>query len=308
MKVNSRGIITIVVAALCLTACGNGDSNDNNGGGGRGGGGPTTTWTPPSPTPTLTLPPERATYQVPQASCRGDYNVPLVVTTDNEAEAAYINKIDACTTRAQDSIYLQNNSDAVWVLHHTGSRSGTVAPWQDDDAMSMFRTIVTSGQTLLVPGGAVTVNLPPSEVVWNLNLPLTVGWVGYGVVRQRISTLFQTAWTNAIKSSHPAGAALVACTAAVTTYANSVNGLADKQLSVIVMDVLGDTIAVNNCRKELKLVRVRYADSGRVVALSEDIATIGKQTEFLEGIERSLKFAKQANRFSELAVYFLTHH
>jgi hypothetical protein len=306
MKVESRGIITIVVAALCLGACGNG--GNNSGSGGYTPPTTTTTWTPPSPTPTLTLPPVRATYQVPQASCKGDYNVPLIVTTDNEAEVAYINKIDACTTRAQGSIYLRNNSDAVWVLHHTGSRSGTVAPWQDDAAMSMFRTIVTSGPTLLVPGGAVTVNLPPSEVVWNLNLPLTVGWVGYGVVRQRISTLFQTAWTNAIKSSHPAGAALVACTAAVTTYADSVDRLADKRLSAIVMDVLGDTIAVNNCRKELKLVRVRYVDSGRVVALSEDIAIIGKQTEFLEGIEGSLKFAKQANRFSELAVYFLSHH
>jgi hypothetical protein len=149
------------------------------------------------------------------------------------------------------------------------------------------------------------VDLPPSEVVWNLNLQLTIGWVGYGVVRQRISALFQKAWTEAIKSSHPAGAALVACTGAVTTYADSVSGLAEKQGSAIVMAALSDTIAVKNCYQELQLVKVRYVDSNQVVALSEDIAAIGKRTDFLEGIESSLEFAKKANRFEELVIHFL---
>lgn len=309
MKVICRGIITVVLTALCLTACGSTDDTTSGGGGFPP---PTTTWTPPTPTPMP--PPARATYQVPQASCQGDYSVPLTVTTDDAAEATYIDKIDACTTRSQTSIYLKNNSDAVWILHHTGNRPGTVAPWQDDAAMStfraivstdQFRNIVSSGQTLLVPGGAVTVDLPPSEVVWNLNLQLTIGWVGYGVVRQRISALFQKAWTEAIKSSHPAGAALVACTGAVTTYADSVSGLAEKQGSAIVMAALSDTIAVKNCYQELQLVKVRYVDSNQVVALSEDIAAIGKRTDFLEGIESSLEFAKKANRFEELVIHFL---
>ena len=295
MKVNTRGIITIVALALCLGACSN---NDQTGNGGR----PTITWTTPP----------KATYQVPQGACLAPYNVPLVVTTDTAAEAAYINKIDACTTEAQNSTYLKNNSDAVWVLSATGSVVGTVTSWGDDAAKSSFRGVFKAGQRFLLPGSAVTVNLPPSSVVWDLDLPLTVGWVGQGVVASRITALFQTAWTDAIKNNSRAGAALVECTAAVAKYAASVNGLAKQQLSnivvdALVMDALGTGKAVNNCRRQLMKVVVKPAGSERAILLSDDIAHVSKQTRYLDEIESSLKFAKQGSRYFELAIRFVSH-
>ncbi|QNE18927.1 hypothetical protein F1D05_14670 [Kribbella qitaiheensis] len=298
----AKVIISVVVLGLGLSGCCNGADCEVT---------PTPATSrisiPPFSPPPSDPPPAKATYQVPRTDCPGNYGVPLVVTTDTEAEVEYIDKITACTTVSGATTYLENNSDAVWVLRNTGSVDGDVTPWGDTLTMTSYRGIFAAGRNFLVPGGVVTVDLPPASLAWDLELPLTVGWVGHSVVAGKIASLGQQALADALKRTGRLSPALVQCTLAVTKYAGTVDGLADKQLSTIVMEGLGVGIATSKCRDETLKVTVREPTTKLPIALSDDIAKASRVTEYLEGIDKFLNYAKQGSRFSKLAIRFVAH-
>jgi hypothetical protein len=235
-------------------------------------------------------PPQQATYQVPDEDCPVDYGIGLLVATDTAAEVDYIDKIIACTTTAGASLYLKNNSNAIWVLRNTGQVAGTVRPWQDNRTRTSFRNVFAKGRPLLIPGGVVTANLPPSSVAWEIDLPLTIGWVAHGVVAGKIGALGQTALLDALERRSAGGAALATCTLTTVQYAESVQGLADKDLSDVVLAGLGAGVATNKCHQASLKVKLGQSAS-RVLA--DDIDQLGRQTQVLDGIEKWLAYAKK---------------
>jgi hypothetical protein len=246
-------------------------------------------------------PPQQATYQVPDEDCPVDYGVGLLVATDTAAEVNYIDKIIACTTTAGGSLYLKNNSNAVWVLSTTGKTAVTVRAWQDNRTRTSFRKVFAKGRPLLVPGGVVTANLPPSSIVWAIDLPLTVGWVAHGVVAGKIGALGETALLDALERRSPGGAALATCTLATVQYAQSVNGLGNKKLSDVVLAGLGAGVATNKCHQASLKVKLQPSAPR---ALADDIDQLRRQTQVLDGIEKWLAYAKKGSGLFNLTIRF----
>jgi hypothetical protein len=309
MKVNSRGIITIVVAALCLGACGNGDDNNRGGSGGGdggGGGGPTTTWTlPSSPTPTLTfslptITPERATYQVPNAKCPGNYGRGLNITTETPAELDYVDKIVACVNDDETATYLRNESDAVWLLHDNGSSGATVEHWSPNLHITSFRSVFATPEGVLPPGllapkDVITTRIPTADLEWTINLPLSLSWEAHEMVTTKIASLGQVALINALKRKNAAGAAIAQCAFTMNEIAQKTSDLAEQDMSDMLLTGLGVGIAANKCRERAAEVRV-LDNSKRPIVLSQDLAELKGQTKVLEFAESRLSTAKLGAR------------
>jgi hypothetical protein len=292
----TKVIIGVVVLGVGLSGCCTGSQCET-------GPTPETTLRESSVTPSLPLPPpaQQTTYQVPDEDCPVDYGTGLLVATDTAAEVDYINKITACTTTDGANLYLKNNSNAVWVLRTTDKIAGKVRLLQDNRTRTSFRNVFANGRQLLVPGGVVTVDLPPSSVAWVLDLPLTIGWVGHSVVVGKIGALGQTALLAALERRSPAGTALATCTLTAVQYAQSVDRLADKDLSDVVLAGLGAGTATNKCHQATIKVQL---DQSATRALADDIDQLSRQTQVLEGIENWLAYAKRAAGPFKLAIHF----
>jgi hypothetical protein len=292
----TKVIIGVVVLGVGLSGCCTGSECVT-------GPTPETTSRESSVTPSLP-PPQKATYQVPDEDCPVDYERGLLVATDTAAEVDYIDKIIACTTTAGATLYLKNNSNAVWELRNTGKVAGTARPWQDNRTRTSFRNVFAKGRQLLIPGGIVTVNLPPSSVAWDINLPLTIGWVAHGVVAGKVGAQGQTALLDALERRSAAGAALATCTLTAAQYAQSLDGLADKDMSDVVLAGLGAGPATNKCHQAA--VKVKLGQSAPR-ALADDIDQLRRQTQVLEGIEKWLAYAKTGAGTFKLAIRFPGH-
>ena len=299
MKVNSRGIITIVVAALCLGACGNGDDNKVSGGSGGGITTPTTTWTPPSATP------ERATYHVPDADCPENYGHGLDIMTETPAELDYVDKIVACVDDQGTATYLRNESDAVWVLHDNGTSGAKVTHWSPNLNITSFRSVFTARRGLLPPKDVITTAIPTADLEWTIDLPLSLSWEAHELVAGKVASLGKTALIDALKGRTKAGAAIAQCAFTMNAIAEKTSGLADKDMSDLLLDGLGAGIATNKCRERAAEVRV-FDSSRRPVALSQELTELKSETKALEFAESRLSTAKLGARVLKW-IHFLPH-
>jgi hypothetical protein len=275
---------------MLLVGCGGGDGGDG-GGNSSGGNSSGDDGDPSEPTPT----PVETSYTVPNASCPGDYGTGLTITTDVPAEVQYLDEIVACTNNA-GATYLYNDSDAVWNLHRTGANSPTVTYW-DSATLGWkawsFEQIVSPEQALLVPGGSVTVNLPPESLEWDLDLVKSVAWQGHDLVVEKLQSAGKAAVIAALKRETQAGAALVACTFAVHELAKTKTDLENADLTEVVLDGLGVTVSGSNCTiQAAEVVRVE-PQTGQSVALADDIAELKQQTALLSKVETKLNNASR---------------
>jgi hypothetical protein len=308
MKVNSRGIITIVALALCLTACGNNDESDPPPPP------PTTTWTPPTsptPTPTWTLslpsitPTVRATYQVPDADCPATFHHGLLISTETAAELKYVDKIVACTTDLGTETYLRNESDAVWALHN--SLDARYFAWSDNLRIASFRSIFESDHVLLAPKGVITATVPPSALTWSIDLLHSLDWEAHELVADKLEAYGEAALIGGAGRLHPAGKALVQCTLAVHAYGKTIAALADEDLSDVLANALATGVAGNKCRQQGAGIRLSSDPSSSIV-LTEELDHLKGQTKFLETFESRWSTAKQGSRVLKFFGLLLRHH
>jgi hypothetical protein len=243
--------------------------------------------------------PQRATYQVPDEACPSNYGTGLSVTTDTPAELQYVDDIVACTTVDGGATYLKNDSDAVWVLSNTGTIDGTAFRWDESLRMASFRSVFGSSQVLLVPAGVVTSTLPPSSLEWTIDLPLSLSWEAHEVVVDKIASLGETALIDALKRKSTAGAAIAQCAFTVHEYADGLSGLAEKDMSEVLLNGLGAGIATNKCRERAAEVGVLDSAEQRV-ALSTELDQLGSQTKLMETVEASLSRTQRAIRVLKL--------
>ncbi|TDU91017.1 hypothetical protein EV138_4618 [Kribbella voronezhensis] len=299
MKVITRGVALILLVALCLSACGGKETGGGGTGGGTDTGGfppPSTTWTPPSPPSSepSSERPERATYQVPDEDCPGNYGHGLDIMTETPAELEYVDKIVACVNDAGTATYLRNESDAVWVLHNNGRTTAGVTHWSPTLDITSFRNVFTT-RALLPPKDVITTSIPTADLEWTIDLPLSLSWEAHALVVAKIASLGKTALIDALKGRTRAGAAIAQCAFTMNELAEKTSDLADKDMSDLLLDGLGAGVAVNKCRERAAEVRV-HDSSNRPIALSEDLAELKGQTKVLEAAESHLSTAKLGAR------------
>lgn len=295
MKVIARGIIAIVLVALCLTACDpdedKGTGGSSTGGSGTGGYSPSRR---PSHTPSWTTPPVRATYQVPDAKCPGNYGHGLNIMTETPAELDYVDKIVACINDQATMTYLRNESDAVWVLHDNGTSGAPVSHWSPNLNITSFRNVFDTLR-LLPPKDVITTRIPIADLEWTISLPLSLSWEAHEQVATKIASLGQTALIAALKRKNAAGAALAQCAFTMNEIAQKTSDLADQDMSDMLLTGLGVGAVANKCRERAAEVRV-VNSSKQPVALSDDLARLKGQTQVLEFAENRLSMAKLGAR------------
>jgi hypothetical protein len=147
-----RLVVPVLLLSATLAGCGS-DTPEPDGAGGAGSA---------EPTP--------YTYLVPDSACPVGWTG-LEVTTDTEAELEYLDDIPACTNDEADTVleadanstYLENNSDAVWLLRSTG-KPGVATSVETTLVEQSFAAAVGeryAGEHIFVPGAKRIVHLAP---------------------------------------------------------------------------------------------------------------------------------------------------
>jgi hypothetical protein len=275
----SAPIPIVALLGLAAASC-NGGGNGDDGGSG----------TPTTP----------ATYQVPVSDCPTGWSG-LTVTTDSEIEVEYLDAMPACTNETTDAVYLKNNSDAVWTLSTNGGVSSPIdASWKE---WSFVHAVASSrpGKNIVVPGAELTVNLPPNEVEWLLDLSLSIAWQGHEVVAEKIQAAGEAAPTAALARETRAGSALAVCTLAVAEYADTISDLEDADAPEVLLNGLGVGVAGSKCHAEAKAAGA-VDDSGRSVQLADELASLRSQTTVLEKVQTKVGWAQKAERFGKFAL------
>jgi hypothetical protein len=294
MLVIARGII--VLLALSLTAAcdnNNGDSRPST---------PTTSWRlPPPSSPT---PAERATYQVPDADCPTNFRHGLLIATETPAELRYVDKIVACTTDQGTETYLRNESDAVWTLHNT--LDANYFTWSDSARIKSFRSIFESDQVLLTPKGVITATVPPSALTWSIDLLHSLDWEAHELFADKLVEYGELALVRQAGRVHPAGKALVQCTLAIHAYGETLDALAEEDLTDVVSTGLATGVAGSKCRQEGANLRLS-SDPNRSIVLTEDLDHLKSQTKFLETFETHWGRATQGSRVVKFFGLLLRH-
>ena len=253
---------------------------------------------------TTTPPPPPVSYRVPDSACPPEYPYGLTVTTDVEAEVEYLDDMPACTNSAQDSIWLQNDTEAVWELKSKSGSAGVVTPLDETLGQVSFMDAVGTNRPLLTPGAQASVNRPPEDVNWVISLRYTVGWASHDLALDRIESLGEAAAVAALKRRSPAGAALAECALAGVEGAKTVANLGDADASQVMIDVLGTSAAGLGCRQAAKTVPTIDAN-GNAAVLSDELTHLGNQTELLEKVHVRVDYAQRASKILTLGLKFV---
>lgn len=284
----------LVLLSVALTACTDPDTTTTS----QSGGGVTTTTAPPPPPPPPppSLTPAYPTYRVPDTSCPDNYGIGLSITTDVAAEVQYLDDVVACTNATGTATYLENKSDAVWRLTSLGARPGRITRWNgqiatliDGSFRSILSEVRTDSGSLMTPGGLLTVDLPPGELRWDLDLVLSTAWQGHDVGVEKIKSVSQDALIAALARKSPARRALATCTIGLYKTARDVTDLPDADFAQVMLTGLGAASATTTSR-QAALYAPAKNEYGKVVTLSEEIGRLKVQGAVLDDVSTKLGY------------------
>lgn len=280
---------------MLLSACATSDAPDS--------GSRSTQTSAPVPPPTLPTPP---TFQVLDNDCPTGWSG-LQVTTQNAAEVEYLDDMPACVSPDGARTYLANRNEAVWLLSSVSGSAGlTASPkitWGEQSFIWAVRDAYP-GKAIIVPGAEMTIDLPPQEVEWVIDLPLSFGWQGHDVVVDKIESAGQAAALAALKRQTQAGAVLAVCTMAVTQYAESVRGLQDASASEVMLSGLGVSASTSRCLSDSAAVGV-VDDAGQPVSLADELRRLQTQAELLGEVQTKVGYAQRASGVLALGLKLL---
>jgi hypothetical protein len=287
----------VIALTLTLTAAGCGpeedDGPDVNGGGGAD---PTSSTTTSTTTRTSTetevpsggeaQPPY---YQVPWQNCPRPYVIGLRVQTTTPEEIPYLRQIVACKTVDGRNTFLKNTSEAVWVLRNHGAVSGRVDHEQDSMRKQSFRRLFT-GQ-LLTPDDSVVINLPPSVLEWQIDLPMSAAWQGHEVVADDLRARGEGVLIDGLARRGATRSAVAKCTFSVLSTAEGLSDADADDLTSAVTAGLGAGSTAGTCAAAARRVSARNPSTG--LTLTEDLAKLGQRADQLEKVANGLKNAKR---------------
>lgn len=287
-------VLTLAVSSVVLTGCGSaadGTADQAEA--------PTL-----APAPLVTT--VRSNYQVPDWQCPPGWTG-LRLETDNPAEVKYLDAMPACTDSSRTRSYLENKTDAVWVLSST-SVAGT---WRSDRpsleraSFSGLAQARRPGTVVLAPGEAGTVDLPADGIRWDLDLPLSFGWEAHSIVAEKIASKGEAAVIAAFERRSPAGAAIASCTLAATEMASTYEELDEADATEVLVTSLGSAAAGGVCARQASRVPVVEAQTRQRVALSTALSRVSRVTEGVEAAHTRLEGAQSWAKLARSGVRWI---
>ncbi len=227
MQLTRPLVATVLAATLTSCALDQGPAEEGSFASGSGTGFPAS-----SDTDAL----DEVTYAVPDSSCPPGWTG-VEVTTGGDGGVGDLDDVVACTDALEQRTYLENNSRIVWLLSATNVTPSTAVRMRPGLGETSFVRIVreTRGQEAMAPGSAMTVRVPPQEMSWTPDLPLTFGWEGHALTSAGLQSIDKSLATGALRRSNDAGDVLVACTLAVHGAASAVSDLAGADAAQVVL-------------------------------------------------------------------------
>lgn len=276
MRRVSRGSgVVILLVTTCLCAC----NND------------------PPPVKKATTPPP-VVYTVPDSKCPAGWKG-LTVEPQTAAEIDYLDDIPACSTPGLNHTYLENGSEAVWVVKSPATQwkaNAIEKTWQQVLFDEAIGPVLEPNTLALAPGAKFDIALPPSQVQWNLSSHLTLAWHGEDLGIDKLQSLGGAAAVEVARRRSPERAAVAACTLAVAETVKA-TGETDKEAKStdLLLAGLGVSVAGGKCHTES--IKVRYQNSaGQVETLSAELASVKEQTNLLEKVHTQFGYAVRGEK------------
>lgn len=194
-------IVLLLAASSVISACDHED-DDSNGGGPITEGPPTAGGGEEEPVAT--------SWTFDASQCPSAYPIPMTVSTEIDAERAYVQNVVTCTSDAQyGPVWLHNVGDEIWQFDR-GTAEVEFVEYTDES--DMFAEIFDD-PPILVPDDVLVIHAPPSRVSWTLDAGYTIAWETQAEAIEQLEGYSEEAVFLAVKrKSSPQRAALAACT------------------------------------------------------------------------------------------------
>lgn len=288
--------VMALTTTTTLAACAP-DDDDVGTGSGRLPTGPSAT--PLFPTESDPVEPEPAAHtfsadDCPWDSVTGEPWLPQVVQTTVTTEVPFLDDIPACAAPSQDRTWLHNRSTAVWTISRPSGSPVTLEPTTPTLEQWSFTEAVQLPPGTLLPGSAVTVHAPPSDVEWTIDIASSVAWEGHQTVVARLHSIGEDVAIEAMRNrTSPARFALVQCTLSVADLAGDDLTTADP--ATLVTGGLAGATTANRC--QAAALQVSAADTVQPQqTLADDLARLETQTTALQRIRTNVSYAQRAAR------------
>lgn len=163
-----------------------------------------------------------ARHQVPDTSCPDGWSG-LVVTADTRVRSDHLDDVVACTDAARATTYVENAGHAVWVLDADAAAGEHVWRFRSGLAETSFLQVARDlrHREAMVPGSVLTVDLPPEEVAWDLDLPLTFGLEAHGLLVAALRSTGPDGADEAMMRRGPEAKSLATCTGSMVDRATA---------------------------------------------------------------------------------------
>ncbi len=146
--------------------------------------------------------------------CPSAYPIRLPITTDATVGVPPLYRLRACAIDARRGpVLLMNEGNAAWATVAPGHEFNLV---QGDEEATWLRERVAVPPGMVLPGSAIVVRAPPSEVSWRLSREWTVGWAGLEAGMHALAPRGRDTVARAMDADSARGRALVSC--ALTAY------------------------------------------------------------------------------------------
>ncbi len=279
----ARGVarpVVATVAVACLAACGLPLSQDDTAATvGEPGTGTGAASSAPGAVSTTDA---GTTYRVPQAACpRGWRGLSVASGPASRAPTGVV----ACSDASGTTTYLENRSLATWLLDVDAAAASTI--WRVDEGLAevSFLQVARSARSRepMVPGAKLTIDVPPDQVSWDLDLPLSFAWETHRLITGLLLSDFgPLAMSKALTRHSRAGFALARCSVAVDDFAASVDGLDQVEPTSVVLTGLGSSSsAASRCRTAASQAHLRDPGTGEVVTMAGRLDQLGSRTGLL---------------------------
>jgi len=269
-----RRVLAVVLACLlfAVTACRDGEGEDTGGGAAPA--------TPVADAPAADPP------AAPVVDCPDGYTTPLEPETDVAEEQEYLDDISACTDDTGSWTWIENRSDAVWLLEADGS--APVDQLTETPRLLSFRATVAAvyQYAVLAPESAVQVQHSPNGLAWRLSPSWSTAWLMHEQLADKIREAGEELTADAVRQRSARWAAVAECSLAAWDVAGDAgDGLSGDEPAETVLFGMGVVSGTSQCAsawRQADQVTTARVGAARVATWERVVVPLADNTQFLQ--------------------------
>ena len=235
--------------------------------------------------------------------CPTSHRWPLSVQTRVPEEVRYLTKMTACTDDYGRSLWLRNDSDAVWTL--TAGPGARAVRGRDKAVQKSFRSLIRDAYgyayEVSLPGSAVVVTDAPERVAWHLHPGFSAAWVVHAQMVDRVADYGRKHLKRALSGRSPQRTAVVTCTVEAAVIAGEFGeGLSGPDPAGTLVNHLGVVSGAGECASAWTAAdRASPRASGKRPTWRSMASALGDRS---TGLSRSNSFLKGLHAVGRVAL------